>query len=328
MKKYLVTGATGYLGYEIVSQLYKLGKKIRILVMKDECTKIFKDMDIEIIIGDITDKSSLNDFFRGDNLYLIHCAGMISIKNIYDPLIYDVNVRGTRNILYMADKSKIKRLLYVSSVHALPDNKKSYCKFENFDFDYEKIVGIYGKTKAIASKMVYEQIRKGKDCIIVHPTGIIGPSVVGSGQITPMIKMFLKGRIPFTMDGGHDFVDIRDVSRGIILAMEKGVSGENYILSGEYIMMKDLIKLISEHTNIKCPNIHLKKSFMEKAAPIVEYLYKDKKAPLTKYMVYAVNSLSFYSNRKAVKELGFKTRSIKESVKDLMEDIYENSSYS
>ena len=166
--------------------------------------------------------------------FVFHLAGIISIMPGRDELMRKVNIQGTKNILKAARKCGVKRVLYTSSIHALSRNCDGVID-EQVPFDPNNPAGEYDRTKAEASMAVQDAARKGLDAVIVCPTGVIGPFDFRGSEMGELLRGFMQKKPHVLIEGAYDFVDVRDVARGMILAVEKGRSGEVYILSGEQI---------------------------------------------------------------------------------------------
>ena len=173
---YLVTGADGHLGSTIVRLLKKQNLPVRGLLLPGKAEPDIRG--VRYFHGDIRKPESLRPFFENtghSSLAVIHAAGMISIAEDVTPELYDVNVNGTKNIIAMCLQYKVKRLLYVSSVHAIPEQNKLKVLHETTKFSPDLVVGAYAKTKAEATRAVLEAVPKGLDAVVVHPSGILGP---------------------------------------------------------------------------------------------------------------------------------------------------------
>ncbi len=130
-----------------------------------------------------------------DNLIVINAAGVVSISSKYSQVMHDVNVTGTQNIVDMALKHKIRKLVYVSSVHAIPELPKNETIIETLNFDPDLVKGEYSKSKAIATKIVLDSVKKGLDAVVVHPSGIIGPGDYAGGHTTQLVKDCANGNL-------------------------------------------------------------------------------------------------------------------------------------
>lgn len=331
MKKvFIITGANGFLGNNIVRKLVEdKDNEVRALVLPNDKINALDGLNCKIYEGDVTKKNSLHDVFEVEEkdveLYVIHCAAIVYIKSKYNPNMYEVNVNGTKNIIEKVLEKNAK-LVYVSSVHAITENPNHEVITEIKDFDPNKVEGQYAKTKAEMAKYVLEMVKnKNLNACIVHPSGIIGPNDFGNSHLTQLIMDFANGRLKACVRGGYDFVDVRDVADGIINACYIGKKGECYILSNRYIKIKELLDTISEVRNTKMIKSVIPMWLAKITAPLSEIYYSIlKKPPLyTKYSLYTLESNSNFSNEKARKELGYKNRDLKETIKDTVKWLKE-----
>lgn len=325
----VVTGATGHIGNVLVKTLVKNGKKVRAFVLPSEDLTPLAGLDVEIFYGDIRDIQKVEEAFC-DAEIVYHLAGIISISK-KSKNIYDVNVGGTKNVVKACIDCKVKRLVYMSSIHAFIEPPKGIPIVETKFFDPSKVIGEYAKSKAMATIEVLNATKAGLDAVIVHPTGVIGPYEYKLSNIGQMIYNFMKGKIRFYVNGAYDFVDGRDVTLGTILACEKGKSGENYILSGEQITVKRIFEILSKEFNVKCPSVQIPTWIAVSIAPIWEFSHKlFKSAEQQVYTAYSIHTLlsnSLTSHEKASRELGYSPRSIEISLKDAAKWISELQPY-
>ena len=246
MKKlYLITGATGHVGTILVSELIKRGEQIRALVLPGHGTHL--PQEIDITEGDITEENSLVPFFNRngyDRVTLIHCAALITVASKLNPHVWNINVQGTENVMRQAYAAGVDRVVYVSSVHAIPERPEPEVITEVNHFSPDLVHGQYAKSKAAAAQKVLDYAEKGLNVSIVHPSGIIGPGdIQNKNHMIRTILAIAKGTIPVALHGGYDFVDARDVVDGILACEEKGRAGECYILNGHYITVSDLLNV-------------------------------------------------------------------------------------
>ena len=255
---YVVTGAMGHLGNTIVHQLLENGCQVRGLALPSDRSVLYQHPNMEVIYGDVRDKKSMQPLFahdEGQELVVIHTAGIVSITSKYRQNVYDVNVTGTRNVVELCWKYGVKKLVYDSSVHAIPEPKSGIIT-EVTHFNPEDVVGLYAKTKAEASQIVLDSASHGLDASIVHPSGIIGPGDYGHAHLTQMILDYLDGRLIACVPGGYDFVDVRDVADGTISCVDHGKKGECYILSNCFFSIPDLLRLL-HHRTLLLNKVHL-----------------------------------------------------------------------
>ena len=324
-KIYIITGANGFLGNNIIRKLeQEKNSEIRAFVLKGESIKSLENLKCKIYYGDVTKKESLASVFEnteGKEVFVIHCAGIVYIKSKYNPLVYNVNVNGTKNIVDKVLNINAK-LVYISSVHAIPESDGVIT--ETVDFDPNKVEGLYAKTKAEAAKYVMDAVKnKNLNACIIHPSGIIGPNDYGNSHLTELVKEVASGKLFACVKGGYDFVDVRDVADGVINACNKNTKGECYILSNKYITIKELSDIICDCVKRKKINIVLPIWIAKIFALFFEIYYNLKKqTPLfTKYSLYTLSSNANFSNKKAKEKLNFKNRDMIDTIKDTIKWI-------
>ena len=324
-KIYIITGANGFLGNNIIRKLeQEKNSEIRAFVLKGESIKSLENLKCKIYYGDVTKKESLASVFEnteGKEVFVIHCAGIVYIKSKYNPLVYNVNVNGTKNIVDKVLNINAK-LVYISSVHAIPESDGVIT--ETVDFDPNRVEGLYAKTKAEAAKYVMDAVKnKNLNACIIHPSGIIGPNDYGNSHLTELVKEVASGKLFACVKGGYDFVDVRDVADGVINACNKNTKGECYILSNKYITIKELSDIICDCVKRKKINIVLPIWIAKIFALFFEIYYNLKKqTPLfTKYSLYTLSSNANFSNKKAKEELNFKNRDMIDTIKDTIKWI-------
>ena len=316
---YIVTGAAGHLGGAITDKLSNQGKTVYILCLPGE-EHIPQGKNIKVFYGDVRDIGSLTGMFekcKRCDVTLIHCAGIVTISSRYDRNAYDVNVKGTANIISLCEKYRVKKLVYISSVHAIPELPDDNVMTEIDTFSPSDVVGPYAKTKAEATQCVLDYMKRGFNANVIHPSGIIGPGDTGKGHITQLVIDFYKGGLTSGIDGGYDFVDVRDVADGVLACCEKQDSG-CYILSGQYHKVYELLDMLHEITGKKKIKRVLPLWFVKLTAPLSELYYKILRQPplFTAYSIYTLNTNAHFSNEKAKKELGYTTRPIRQTLID------------
>ena len=331
---YIITGANGFLGNNIVRLLEKDNKnEIRALVLPNDKTDALKGLRCEKFYGDVTKIETLKDIFNIDenvkekvNIYVIHCASIVYLDSKYNERVYQVNVEGTKNIIQKTKEINAK-LIYVSSVHAIEEKLNHEVMDENASFDPDKIVGLYAKTKAETTRYVFNEVKNNNlNACVVFPSGLLGVNDFTNTNMTVLIKKILNEKIPLLTEGGYDFVDVRDVARGVINACTKGKKGEGYILSGEYVTIKKIADLVCEYGKAKSIKKVISIKVVKNIACLFELYYRLRKTtPLfTRYSLYTLNANSNFTNAKAKKDLDYQTRNIKCTIKDLVNEIKSN----
>lgn len=321
---YIVTGTSGFLGNNIIRMLeHDDNAEVRAFVLNGESISSLNNLKCSIYYGDVTKADTLNSIFDGSGdaeIFVIHCAAVVYIKSKYNSRVYDVNVNGTKNIVDKVLEYNAK-LIYVSSVHAIPEKSDGDLISEVSIFNPDNVVGLYAKTKAEAARYVMDSVKdKGLNACIVHPSGILGPYDFSNSHLTALVREIVRGKLPMCVKGGYDFVDVRDVAKGIIMACDKGKKGECYIMSGEFVSIKKLADLVCDVVGKKRIKVVLPIVIAKIVAPFYEMYYNVKgKTPLfTKYSLYTLSSNSNFSNEKAKRDLGFVTRDITDTVRDMV----------
>jgi dihydroflavonol-4-reductase len=313
----LVTGATGHIGNVLVRELVARGEAVRALVMPGEDTSALAGLPIEQCAGDVRKIESMQAAFNGIEC-VFHLAGVISIMPGTDALMRHVNVDGTRNVIRAARQAGVKRLVYTSSIHALERPPLGVVIDESLRFDPHNPAGEYDRTKAEATLEVQQAVREGMDAVIVCPTGVIGPHDYRRSEVGLLLWSWTRQRFNVLVDGVFDFVDVRDIAVGHILARERGSRGETYILGGERISLARLWAMARETASCHSQSLILPFGLASFAARFTPFYYRltRQKARFTPYALETVNSNSHISHEKACRELGYQPRPLLTSVED------------
>jgi dihydroflavonol-4-reductase len=312
MTLHLVTGATGHIGNVLVRQLLEHGQRIRALVRPGKIPIALEGLNVEIVPGNIMELDSLVRALDGVDV-VYHLAAKISLTSGLDSETERINLEGTRNVLAAVKASKVRRLVYASSIYALRVPDKGIVD-ESLPFDPAHAHGAYDRSKAAASLEVQHAAVIGQDTVIVCPTAVTGPYDFQVSEAGRGILYNLPPGVKFYVDGAYDFVDVRDVANGLVLAAEKGLRGETYILGGNRLTVREVSECIWQaaggwHTGVWLPD-----SMADLVASVLPLLVND---PLvTPYSMAAVRSNSHISHEKAIRELGFHPRPAQQAILD------------
>lgn len=323
----LVTGATGHIGNVLVKQLISKGKKVRALILPDEDDTPIRSLGVELAEADILDYAALRRAFRNVDV-VYHLASIISIMPGKNDFMRAVNIQGTKNVINAAREAGVRRLVYTSSIHALARPPHGITIDESLPFDPNNPAGEYDRTKARASLEILNAVQDGLDAVLVCPTGVIGPEDYRFSEMGALIVEWMKKGIHFLIDGLFDFVDVRDVAEGHILAAEKGRKGETYLLSGERIALEEIKNIVQQKTRVRTLGLVIPVGLASFIAKFTPYYYQITKAKprFTSYSIETVCSNSMISNQKAKMELGYSPRSLKITIADTVDwwkDYYQ-----
>jgi len=312
-----VTGATGHLGNALVRELVRLGKRVRVLALPDDDCRSLAGLPVEVARGDVTRRETIASALRGTEV-VFHLAGVVSISSLDAKRVHDVNVTGTQNVLAACREAGVRRLVYSSSVHALTEPPPGGVLTEEAGFDPALAVGDYGRAKAEASRAVVLAARDWLDAVLVLPVAVLGPFDYRLSEMGELIRMFARGRLPAVVDGGYDFVDVRDVAQGHVLAAERGGRGDSYLLTGGRLSVREVMRVLSEEAGRPAPRLVIPlpvAAGLARLAPAWERI-TGRRALLTPYAVHTISARFRISDEKARRELGFRSMPVEQSLRD------------
>lgn len=328
---YLVTGAAGFLGSNICAQLLERGERVRAFVLEGDKAAQYLPKEVEIVYGNLCDKTSLIPLFtvdEGVTTVCIHVASMVTVNPYYRKALLDVNVGGTANIIDLClEHTECQKLVYVSSTGAIPELPHGQRIKEVEEVNLDQVEGWYSKSKAMATNNIYTAIReRGLKACVVYPTGIMGPNDYALSETTSTIIKIIKGEMAAGIDGSFNMVDVRDLAAGCIAAADKGRIGEGYILGNEVIRFKTMSKIISQEAGCKPVKFFLPIWAAEMIARSMERkAAKTGKMPLmTSFSVYNLKRNNEFDYSKAILELGYTTRPLDVTLKDQIKWLKDN----
>jgi dihydroflavonol-4-reductase len=311
-----VTGATGFVGANLARLLLQEGYEVRVLVRPNSRLDNLQGLDIEMIKGDLNEPD-LYRKIQGCQV-LFHVAAHYSLWQSDRDALYHNNVLGTRNVLAAARQAGIERTIYTSSVAAIGVGKPGMIVDETHQSPVEELVGYYKKSKYLAEQEATQAVKKGQNIVIVNPSSPIGPMDIKPTPTGDIILRFLRRQMPFYLNTGLNFIDVRDVAKGHLLALEKGKTGERYILGNQNLTLKALFDILAQITGLSAPQksipawLPLSLAWIDEQ--ILAPLGKPPSIPLDG--VRMAHQPMYYDASKAVRELGLPQTPITTALKD------------
>lgn len=245
----LVTGGSGLVGKELITQLLAQGRPVTATYHNTPLAD-FHSPFLKQIHCDILDVAEVEEAMQGiEQVY--HCAAIVSFNKKNKHLLSKINIEGTANIVNAALDAGVKKLVHVSSVAALSGNHNGEMITEKMNWSDKSRHSNYAKSKYLSEMEVWRGMGEGLNIAIVNPTIILGAGSwhAGSSQIFKTVY----DEFPWYSDGTNGFVDVKDVVRAIILLMESDVTGERFILCGANKSYEDVFKMIASKFNKKPP---------------------------------------------------------------------------
>ena len=247
-----VTGATGFIGANIVRALLDAGESVRVLARRDSPTQNIDGLPVEIAYGDLRDATSLREGLRGCQI-VYHAAAHYSLwtPNVDD--VYAINVEGTERLLQTAFDLGVSKVVYTSSVATLARSADGGPSDETRTLPLADAVGHYKRSKILAEQRALAFCEQGAPLVVVQPSAPVGPWDVKPTPTGKIIVDFLRRKMPAYLDTGLNLVDVQDVAIGHLLAGERGVSGERYILGCQNLSLRDILHRLADISGMPAP---------------------------------------------------------------------------
>jgi dihydroflavonol-4-reductase len=301
----LLTGATGFIGSHVARALAARGDAVRCLCRPTSVRDGLADLDVEWMVGDLTDRDSLRQAMAGAEI-VYHCAADYRLY-AHDPReLYRNNVDGTRNVLELASELGVKKLVYTSSVGTLALADPARPANENARGTISDMVGDYKRSKFMAEQVAESWIERGLPVVVVSPSTPVGERDVKPTPTGRIVVDFLSDRLPAYVDTGLNVVDVHDVAQGHLLAAERGRPGEHYILGNANLTLQQVLETLARLTGKRRPRIKvphwLPLAIAHVETPLARLLHRDPRVPLDG--VRMSKSFMFFDGSKAVRELG------------------------
>jgi len=312
-----VTGATGFLGSHVARVLAEQGADLRLLVRPTSDLRNLEGLNADRVIGDLRDPASIEKSLSGCDA-LFHVAADYRLW-VRDPdEMYRSNVEGTRSLLDAARRQGVRRVVYTSSVATMgftsgPQTKNGLVANEESPVSLAEMIGHYKRSKFMAEQLAVKAARSGADVVVVNPTTPIGERDIKPTPTGRIVVDFLKRKFPAYVETGLNLVDATECARGHIQALEKGRSGERYILGGENLTLKQILDRLAAITNLPSPTVRLPYIFALATGVVDEMvtgrlLGREPRATID--AVRMGHKMMFVSSAKAERELGWRMLSV------------------
>jgi len=307
--KAFVTGATGFVGSHVARVLTEQGADLRLLVRSGSDPRNIQALKADRVVGDLRDPASIEKAMAGCDA-VFHVAADYRLWVREPEQMYRANVEGTRAVLDAARKNRVRRVVYTSSVATMGFTSNGHPADENSPVSLDSMIGHYKRSKFMAEEVALEAGRSGTDVVVVNPSTPVGERDIKPTPTGRIVVDFLKKKFPAYVDTGLNLVDVTECARGHVAALEKGRSGERYILGGENLTLKQILDKLAAITGLPSPKVKVP-YVVALATGVVDELVTGRilrrEPRATIDAVRMGRKKMFVSSVKAERELGWKT---------------------
>ncbi len=313
--RYFITGATGILGQYLIKTLIEEGKQVIALKRKNShITKALKDLpseQLKWVEGDILDTFSYSDYLTSETT-VIHTAATVSFQPSEEPVMFKVNIEGTKNLIDTALEKRIHKFIHISSIASIGRIKGLTLLDENTKWQDGPDHSSYAESKYYAELEVWRGYEEGLKGFILNPSVILAQSDWTKSS-SVIFKKTSSGSL-FHPPGSINTVDVRDVVESLLLLDKKEVNHQRYICNGSFDTYKNFISLIAEEFNKKKPQFSVN-HFLLKSLVVISSLLRliGKKPVFTSESIKSMESINEFDSSKILKEINFNFRSSKET---------------
>jgi dihydroflavonol-4-reductase len=315
----LVTGASGFVGSAVARLMRDRGWRLRVLA-RDSSNRANIDPNDELALGDVRNRSSVAAALRGVR-YLIHVAADYRLWARDPSEIYRTNVDGARILMEEAMQAGVERIVYTSSVATLGlvDGRLAD---ESRPLSSDDAVGAYKKSKVMAERIVETMVeRHDLPAVIVNPSTPIGPRDVRPTPTGRIIVEAACGRMPAFVDTGLNLVHVDDIAQGHLAALERGRTGERYILGGDNVALSEMLAEIAQLVGRKPPRVRLPHKLIYPLAYGAEMMarFTGREPFATRDGLRMARKYMFFTDAKARAELGYSSRPHVDGIVDALD---------
>ena len=320
MKRALVTGGCGFVGSQIVRKLLDRGLSVRILALPGEATTNIEGLDVELIRGDVLERSTCEDAVK-DVDTVFHTAAIYRTWMPDPTLMYDVNIRGTYNVLEASRREGVARVIYTASIASLGNARPKDLSDEQSAYDLWDVDFAYSRAKYLSREAAEDFSRWGMDVRVVCPAVVLGPGDIGPTPSGKLIINALGASPPFYVGGGTSYVDVRDAAECHVLAAEHGKAGERYLASAGGMLTRDFLRMVCRVGERKRRLYQIPDKLARVYVARLEQKARSTgEEPMISSTALAYNfKFGNFSGEKAKRELGLTYRPMEETLRDAIE---------
>jgi dihydroflavonol-4-reductase len=310
-----VTGAAGYVGTNLLNLLVAQGHEVAAIDrVRSEHAPTH---GVSWVEGDVRDPESMRRALDGAQV-VYHLVAMITLAQ-RDDRAFVLNVAGVRTVAEAAHAVGVRRMVHCSSVHSFDQYTCNGRIDEKSARSADPSLPVYDRSKWFGEVELRKVIDNGLDAVICNPTGIFGPVDYGLSRLNGLLRESARGRVPMAIEGGFDLVDVRDVAAGLIAACECGRTGENYLLTGQWVRLLDAFKIAAAAVGRRGPRYALPLKVVTPILPIAERVgQRFGSDVVSRGAMAALLAAPIVDGSKATTELGYHPRSTEETIRDLM----------
>jgi dihydroflavonol-4-reductase len=321
----LVTGATGFIGANVVRTLVESGATVRTLVRPSSDTRNLSGLPVDVVYGDLRDTSSLRTALQGCHT-LYHVAASYSLWTPHPEEMYAINVEGTSHLFQIALELGVAKVVYTSSVATIGLPADGSPGDETILLAPSEAIGHYKRSKILAEQRALALCQQGLPLVVVNPSTPIGPWDIKPTPTGKIVLDFLRRKMPAYLDTGLNLIDVRDVAYGHLRAAQYGKIGERYILGCRNMSLRDILQMLAAVSGLPAPRLRIPYSVALATGYVSEWLahwtHKPPMVPLVG--VRMARRPMYFTAQKAVRELGLTQSPLEEAMRQAVQWFREH----